>query len=186
MADNSSVDTKSTVKGPDFQCTLQHPWERVIRAYDNRFPNHPAFPTVLDGKTVQEEQVSPFLSTKKRIITLDVGYPHWVKKLTGLDTFTVEEDCVTDFQEKVMTIRTENVSFSNRMRLFEECVYRTHPENGDWTLKEQRSYIKILFCNNQLCEGLKKRIEDFCRSSYEITGINAAEQEKKLLAKGEL
>lgn len=42
-----------------------------------------------------------------------------------------------------MKIDAENISFSNRISIHEECKYYAHPENEDWTCFEQKATLDV-------------------------------------------
>ena len=64
-------------------------------------------------------------------------------QLTGADVFTVREDCTINPAQRRMRLRGNNVTLFNSVHMYEECEYRQHPDNPNWTLKEQIAYLDI-------------------------------------------
>jgi len=116
-----------------------------------------------------------------RIIKLDMGFPNWLKKLTGAEVFTVREDSVINERERTMTLRSTNITLHDTVRLYEECVYTQHSENPNWTHKEQIAYLDLVYCRRHICLGLKKSVENFARGLFVSRANNAAKDEMALL-----
>lgn len=55
----------------------------------------------------------------------------------------MREDAVINKKERRMTLRSNNVTLFNSVRMYEECDYTQHPDNPNWTLKEQIAYLDI-------------------------------------------
>uniref|UniRef100_A0A0N5BLV6 PRELI/MSF1 domain-containing protein n=1 Tax=Strongyloides papillosus TaxID=174720 RepID=A0A0N5BLV6_STREA len=46
--------------------------------------------------------------------------------------------------KRILKIEAENISFSNRISIQEECKYYAHPDNENWTCFEQRATLDVL------------------------------------------
>jgi hypothetical protein len=57
--------------------------------------------------------------------------------------FEVREDSVIDHAKRSMCLRGNNVTMFNSVHMYEECEYRQHPDNPQWTIKEQIAYLDI-------------------------------------------
>jgi len=169
---------------PRLITTLPYSWEHVVRAYNGRFPTHPAFP-YLKGATVPYQETLPNNEVHiTRIVSLDMGFPNWLKKMTGMEVFTVREDIVINERERTMKLRSSNISLQNMVRMYEECEYKQHPDNTEWTQKDLIAYLDLVYCRHHVCLGLKKSVENWARGLFVSRAKKAVEDEARLIASG--
>jgi len=178
-----AVTAEEGTPSPKLVTTLPYPWEQVVQAYNIRFPSHPAFP-YLKGSTVPYLETSNKETRLTRIVSLDMGFPGWIKKITGMEVFTVREDAVIDERARIMSLRSTNISLQDTVRMYEECIYRQHPENPEWTQKELIAYLDLVYCRRHVCLGLKKNVEHWARGLFTSRAKNAVQDEMKLIATG--
>jgi hypothetical protein len=158
--------------------TLKYPWKYVIEAYEARFPTNPLFPYIEKTEVLLLEKTK---HTKKEVrkVSIDPGMPGWLKSLTRLHSFVFIEESFIDYQNKYMKLFTRNDSLSRYVSVSEDCVYKQHLENVDWTLKEQTASYKL----HTYLFGLESKIEDYGSWIFIERAKDALKQEKILIEK---
>jgi len=176
-----SISPEDGIPSSSLSTTLPFPWKKVVQAYNSRFPTHPSFPYV-KGTTVPYQEVLPNKEEQlTRIVDLDMGFPAWLKKTVGMEVFQVREDVAINEKERTMKLRTTNLTFYDKVRIYEECTYREHPDNPAWTQKELTAYLDIVYCRYHFCYLIKNKVESFARDKYIARAQNAVKEELALL-----
>ncbi|CAB0005031.1 unnamed protein product [Nesidiocoris tenuis] len=115
-----------------------HPWETVAQAAWRKYPN-PMNPAVIGTDVVEREVVDGVLHTH-RLVSSKWGLPSWVLRLIGpANICYASERSVVNPTEKVMTLKTRNVS-SNHARRYQISV--------SFTSSSMRSLYALMFFLN--------------------------------------
>ncbi|OON13401.1 PRELI-like family protein [Opisthorchis viverrini] len=115
-------------RGWSEECVIRHPWNDVMRAVQNKYPN-PQNNSVLNMDVI------------KRSVDLRTGTIHSLKLLNSsfstflhLGQLRAVEWSTIDRKEKRMVTVSHNISLRAVMKAVEHLEYSEHPENKDWTL----------------------------------------------------
>ncbi len=165
--------------------TLKYPWGSVVHAYESRFPRNPLFPYIENTEVLESEQ-SEHVKREVRRLSIDPGMPGWLKTFARIKHFVFIEESIVDYQKRMMTLNTRNESLVYYTSVQENCVYRQHPENEQWTLKEQTGYYKL----HTYLFGWEKSIENYGSWIFVERAKHALQQEmtliEQLLAEGKV
>ncbi|KAL9646774.1 hypothetical protein ABK040_001196 [Willaertia magna] len=154
---------------------MKYPWDLVVRAYEQRFPKNPTFFPYINNTEILEKKETETTKYEVRRVSIDPGMPGWLKSLTRIHDFVFVEKSTIDWKNKKMTLYTENETLSTYAHVSEDCTYQQHPDNPNWTYKEQTAYYKLkvrLF-------GIEGRIEQYGGYMFIERARDALLQEKK-------
>eukprot|EP00761_Pharyngomonas_kirbyi_P010784 gb/GECH01010807.1/.p1 GENE.gb/GECH01010807.1/~~gb/GECH01010807.1/.p1 ORF type:complete len:191 (+),score=27.45 gb/GECH01010807.1/:1-573(+) len=119
-----------------------HPWERVTFAHWRKYPN-PNCPHVLDVDVTNRHLDPEGKLHSTRIMTCKQAIPDWVMKVVGSSQAYVLEQTEVDPKQKVMTLKSKNLSFPNLISVQETCTYRPDPADHMRTLFQQKAKIEV-------------------------------------------
>ncbi|KAF7248643.1 PRELI domain containing protein 3B, partial [Varanus komodoensis] len=121
-----------------------HPWETVTTAAMQKYPN-PMNPSVV-GVDVLDRHVDPSGKLHShRLLSTEWGMPSIVKSLIGAcRTRTyIQEHSIVDPVEKVMELKSTNISFTNLVSVDERLIYKPHPQEPEKTVLTQEATICV-------------------------------------------
>jgi len=121
---------------------FSHPWDTVTQAVWRKYPN-PHNPAVV-GTDVVERRVENGVLHTHRLISSRWGLPSWAQKILGADRVCYGfEHSEVDPEQKVMTMRTRNLTFSNTVSMDERLVYVPDPADDEKTILRQETIITV-------------------------------------------
>eukprot|EP01050_Picozoa_sp_SAG11_P031372 SAG11_NODE_9720_length_886_cov_0.841169_1_plen_141_part_00 len=111
----------------------EHPWERVLAAYNSRFPTHPRMP-LLKSTAVSDESMDEEtgILTYHRDIVLTADVPWVLSKITGLNEMEMSSEVTVDHFARTITMISKNITWRETVRMDEVCTYRVHDDSPDW------------------------------------------------------
>lgn len=156
--------------------TMKYPWSTVVEAYERRFPTNTLFPYI-EKTEILEKEVTSDTKREVRRVSIDPGMPRWLKTLSRIQSFVFIEESSIDYKNKIMKLFTKNESLSYYTTINEDCIYKVHPENPQWTWKEQTAYYKL----HTYLFGVESKIEHFGSWIFIERAKDALRQEKILV-----
>ncbi|XP_015437427.1 PREDICTED: protein real-time-like, partial [Dufourea novaeangliae] len=118
--------------------------QRILYAYERRFPTCPQIPVFVGCEIVSDEESdNGAIRITERRCKLNVDAPYILKKIIGVDFVYFIQKNFLDRQNCILEIEAYNESFSSRVTVIEKCRYFVHPENQDWTCFEQTASLDI-------------------------------------------
>jgi hypothetical protein len=155
---------------------MKYQWSHVVEAYERRFPTNTLFPYIEKTEILELEKTE---HTKREVrrVSIDPGMPGWLKTLSRIQNFVFIEESNIDYKNKIMKLFTKNESLSSYVSVNEDCTYKQHPENSDWTWKEQTAYYKL----HTYLFGVESRIEAYGSWIFTERAKDALKQEKTLI-----
>ncbi|XP_038067594.1 PRELI domain containing protein 3A-like [Patiria miniata] len=122
---------------------FNHPWETVAKAAWRKYPN-PMNNSVV-GVDVVERRVEPTGKLySHRILTTKWGLPGWVVRFLGLNpTCYASEHSLVDAQERVLRLKSKNITLNSYVSIDEELVYTPHPSIKNATLLTQEAIVTV-------------------------------------------
>jgi hypothetical protein len=109
-----------------------------------RFPTSPKIPVFLGSEITWEEKSDDGATHAiERRCKLAVNAPFLLKKVAGVDCLYFMQRNTLDRRARTMKILAWNETWAARISIKEECLYRVHPENADWTCYEQNGSLEI-------------------------------------------
>ncbi|CAI5686752.1 PRELI domain containing protein 3B [Oreochromis niloticus] len=123
---------------------FNHPWEMVIKAAMQKYPN-PMNPSVVGVDVLDREIDTQGRLHSKRLLSTEWGLPSIVKSLVGnARTYTyVQEQSVIDPKEKTFELQSSNITFTNMVSVDEKLTYKPHPEDPEKTILTQEALISV-------------------------------------------
>lgn len=123
---------------------FNHPWEVVIKAAMQKYPN-PMNPSVVGVDVLDREIDTQGRLHSKRLLSTEWGLPSIVKSLVGnARTYTyVQEQSVIDPKEKTFELQSSNITFTNMVSVDEKLTYKPHPEDPEKTILTQEALISV-------------------------------------------
>ncbi|KAL3978732.1 hypothetical protein ACER0C_019794 [Sarotherodon galilaeus] len=123
---------------------FNHPWEMVIKAAMQKYPN-PMNPSVVGVDVLDREIDTQGRLHSKRLLSTEWGLPSIVKSLVGnARTYTyVQEQSVIDPKEKTFELQSSNITFTNMVSVDEKLTYKPHPEDPEKTILTQEAIISV-------------------------------------------
>jgi len=131
------------------QHVFEHKWEDVSLASWRKYP-HPNAAHVLSvditDRTV-DQKTGILRST--RLISMQQQVPGWVARILGAssDRAFVHEISEVDPKNRVMTLKSQNVTFGSLLTVEETCTYRPHPTDAGKTIFTQEVAVKAVGLN---------------------------------------
>ncbi|XP_042309772.1 PRELI domain-containing protein 2 [Sceloporus undulatus] len=149
----------------------RYPFEQVVASYLRKYPS-PMEKHVVAVKTVEEKtDSSTGIIYRKRIATCQNVIPHILRKISILKVSEVylEEESWLNMQERIMSMKTRCLTWTEYATLKEESVFRESLENPNWTEFIQKGRISIkgagllncfleVFAQTFLNQGVKRGI----------------------------
>uniref|UniRef100_A0A0K0ESX1 Col_cuticle_N domain-containing protein n=1 Tax=Strongyloides stercoralis TaxID=6248 RepID=A0A0K0ESX1_STRER len=122
----------------------KYPFELIMAAYEMRFPTCPQIP-IFVGCEVTNEKESEDKSYHmiERKCELNIDIPYLLKKIAKIELIYFKQTNFLYRSKRLLKIDAENISFSNRISIHEECKYYVHPENENWTCFEQKATLDV-------------------------------------------
>ncbi|XP_042361508.1 PRELI domain containing protein 3B-like [Plectropomus leopardus] len=123
---------------------FNHPWETVINAAMQKYPN-PMNPSVIGVDVLDRDIDKQGRLHSKRLLSTEWGLPSIVKSIIGSSrTYTyVQEHSVVDPIEKTFELQSSNITFTNMVSVDEKLTYKPHPEDKDKTVLTQEAIISV-------------------------------------------
>ncbi|XP_016841865.1 protein slowmo [Nasonia vitripennis] len=122
--------------------TFNHPWETVASAAWRKYPN-PITPSVLGTDVIDRRVVNGVLHTH-RLVSSQWGFPRWTKPLIGdANICYASENSEVDPGNRLMVLRTRNLTFYNYITVDETVTYTPHPQDTSKTLLTQEAVVKV-------------------------------------------
>ncbi|KAM9410319.1 PRELI domain containing protein 3B [Pholidichthys leucotaenia] len=123
---------------------FNHPWEMVIKAAMQKYPN-PMNPSVVGVDVLDRNIDRQGRLHSKRLLSTEWGLPSIVKSLIGSSrTYTyVQEQSVVDPKEKTFELQSSNITFTNMVSVDERLTYKPHPEDPEKTILTQEAIISV-------------------------------------------
>uniref|UniRef100_A0A3Q0SFM5 PRELI domain containing 3 n=1 Tax=Amphilophus citrinellus TaxID=61819 RepID=A0A3Q0SFM5_AMPCI len=123
---------------------FNHPWEMVIKAAMQKYPN-PMNPSVVGVDVLDRDIDKQGRLHSKRLLSTEWGLPSIVKSLVGsARTYTyVQEQSVVDPKEKTFELQSTNITFTNMVSVDERLTYKPHPEDPEKTILTQEAIISV-------------------------------------------
>ncbi|XP_063329509.1 PRELI domain containing protein 3B [Pelmatolapia mariae] len=123
---------------------FNHPWEMVIKAAMQKYPN-PMNPSVVGVDVLDREIDTQGRLHSKRLLSTEWGLPSIVKSLVGnARTYTyVQEQSVIDPKEQTFELQSSNITFTNMVSVDEKLTYKPHPEDPEKTILTQEAIISV-------------------------------------------
>ncbi|XP_072014430.1 PRELI domain containing protein 3B-like [Amphiura filiformis] len=122
---------------------FNHPWETVSQAAWRKYPN-PMNPSVTGIDVVDRKVDKHGRLVSHRILATEWGLPSWVRMLMGLnDTCYASEHSIVDPKNKVLTLKSRNLTLSNYCSIDEQLTYKPHPTIKDATVLTQEAIVTV-------------------------------------------
>ncbi|KAI1314948.1 hypothetical protein EDD11_001533 [Mortierella claussenii] len=143
--------------------TFDHPWAQVTAANWMKYPNEQC-PHVV-AVDVLNRHVDPETGVlhTERLLTCNQNAPALVLKFLGGSTVSyVRETSELDPKTKKLTMKTQNLSMCNVLKINETVTYTVHPQDGSSTLFRQEAQIMA----GSALSRFSSYIEDFCLTRF--------------------
>ncbi|PRT55797.1 Protein UPS2, mitochondrial [Wickerhamiella sorbophila] len=142
----------------DTTCKFQYDWEHVTKANWNKYPNE--LTTHVEAVDILRREVDPKTGVLRteRLITCRQAAPRWLQAVLGGQSVSyVREVSEVDPKNKVLVMRSQNLTFSNILSVYETVTYRPDPTNSGVTLFHQHAEFEAYLAWRKLCH----KVEDF-------------------------
>ncbi|XP_019515790.1 PREDICTED: SEC14-like protein 5 [Hipposideros armiger] len=114
------------------------------QAYEKRFPTCPLIPVFLGSEVLRESRSADgAVHVVERSCRLRVEAPRLLWKIAGVEHVVFVQRNVLNWKERTLCIEAHNETFASRVVVKENCSYRVHPENEEWTCFEQSASLDI-------------------------------------------
>ncbi|XP_028573747.1 PRELI domain-containing protein 2 [Podarcis muralis] len=149
----------------------RYPFEQVVASYLRKYPS-PMEKHVTAVKTVEEKtDLSTGIIYRRRIATCQNVIPHFLRQISVLKVPEVylEEESWLNKQDRIMSMKTRCLTWTQYATLKEESVFRESPENPNWTEFIQNGKVSIrgsgllncfleVFARTFLNQGVKRGV----------------------------
>jgi len=114
-----------------------------VQAAWRKYPN-PQNPNVTGLDVVDRKLDNAGVLHSHRLMRTEWGLPRWATELIGIDRpCYVSEHSEVNPDQKLMTLKSRNVTFSNFVSIDEQLIYEPHPTEPDKTLLKQEAVITV-------------------------------------------
>ncbi|KAG0370071.1 PRELI-like family-domain-containing protein [Gamsiella multidivaricata] len=142
---------------------FDHSWSQVTAANWMKYPNEQC-PHVV-AVDVLNRHIDPETGVlhTERLLTCNQNAPALVLKFLGGSTVSyVRETSELDPRTKKLTMKTENLSMCNVLRINETVTYTVHPQDANSTLFHQEAQIVA----GSALSRFSSYVEDFCLTRF--------------------
>jgi hypothetical protein len=160
--------------------TYKHAWKDITLASWRKYPS-PERPDVLSVDLLSRD-IDPETGvlTTKRLITCKGSGPAWLQSVIGSSLCFFVEEATVDPKGQKMVLRSQNLSFSDLIRLEEVCTYAPHPEDSTWTHFTQEAKVTAFPF------GIKGKVESFCLEKFKKNAAKGREVMEQAIARVKL
>jgi len=121
---------------------FNHNWETVTIGQWQKYPN-PINQAVVGTDVVDRKVVDGVLHSH-RIISSDWGLADWVQRLIGANRVCYASEYSTvDPKNRLMEMRSKNMSFCNFVNMEEKMTYTPDPEDSSRTVMRQETVVTV-------------------------------------------
>ena len=121
---------------------FNHSWENVVKAALQKYPNQ-LNPSVI-GVDVVERKIKDSLIKSHRLLTTAWSPSQWItKEVGGNRTIYASEHSKIDLHNKIMSLRTRNLTLNSIINIDESLEYIIHPDDETKTLLKQEAIITV-------------------------------------------
>jgi len=121
---------------------FSHSWDKVTQAAWRKYPN-PMNPSVV-GIDVVERRVNGGVLSTHRLIGSQWGIPGWIESIIGSPgVMYANEKSEVNPRDKIMTLKTRNITFCKHIAVDETLKYTPHPHDPEKTLLKQEAVITV-------------------------------------------
>ncbi|KAN0023792.1 hypothetical protein ACTFIV_008179 [Dictyostelium citrinum] len=140
--------------------TYKHLWSDASTASFRKYPS-PERPDILSIDILSKE-IDPTTGVLKctKLIICKGNTPSWLKSILGSGECLFYEETTVDPKNKIMTLKTKNLNFTNILGVDEVCTYEPHPDNEEWTLFTQEATVTSSIF------GVARKMEAFCLDRF--------------------
>jgi len=157
----------------------KHAWGDISLASFRKYPN-PERPDVLNVDLLSRDlDPTTGVLTTKRLITCKGAGPAWLQSFIGSSMFFFVEEASVDPKGQKMVLRSQNLSFSDLIKVEEVCTYTPHPENKSWTSFTQEAKIAA----GSFVMG---KVEDYCLEKFKTNATKGREIMEHAIARVKL
>lgn len=152
----------------DHEYTIPHPWPTVTAASWQKYPNPEWTPHITHVDYVSRHVDADGRLHTERLLTCQQSVPSFLTRLLGLQhppASIVYERSVVDPRHKLMTLHTQNLTFSHLMRVQEYCSYRQDSTDPLVTHFGQECRIVAV---DGWAGWLAARVEEFCVDRFQV------------------
>lgn len=122
---------------------FSHNWETVVQSQFRKYPN-PHNTNVMGTDVLERHVDADGKLHSTRIITSDWKLAPWVQKLIGCNKEAyAHEVSVVDPKERLMTMKSVNLTFCSFVSMKEHMSYLPHPDSPDKTLLRQETLVTV-------------------------------------------
>jgi len=120
-----------------------HNWETVVQSQFRKYPN-PHNTNVLGTDVVDRRVDQDGKLHSHRIITSDWKLAPWVQRLIGFNKECyAHEYSMVDPNQRLMEMKSVNLTFCSFVTMKEQMSYFPHPENPEQTLLRQETLVTV-------------------------------------------
>ncbi|CAH1715395.1 kiser-like isoform X2 [Acyrthosiphon pisum] len=124
------------------QHTFNYPWETVVQAAWNKYPN--PMNTAVLGIDVIDRQVINGELHSHRLVTTRWTLPNWACALMGpISTFYASEYSKVNRDRRQLKLDSQNLSLGPFVIVREKLTYKPHPDDPQKTLLKQTAYVTV-------------------------------------------
>jgi len=121
---------------------FNHSWDNVVKAALQKYPN-PLTPGVI-GVDVVDRSVENGIIKSHRLMMTQWSVAPWISKLLGGNkTCYASEHSEVNRDEKILSLRSRNLTFDNIINVDEKLIYSVHPEDPQKTMLKQEAIITV-------------------------------------------
>jgi len=120
---------------------FDHSWETVVTANLNKYPN--PITNAIVGIDVLERRINYGMLKQKRLILSQWSLPDWARRFVCGPACYATETSEIDPLSKTMTMKTTNITMSNKLAFEEKLTYTPHPTEPNVTILRQEATISV-------------------------------------------
>lgn len=139
-------------------CEFNYPWEQVTAANWRKYPNDISTHVIAVDVLRRQLNTQGTTLTTERLITVRQSVPKWIMMLIGGTNISyVREISTVDLENKVLTLRSCNLTYSHILRVYEIVKYKPHPDAPlTKTIFEQEAQITAYSGFTKVCNKLEE------------------------------
>lgn len=128
----------------DFQHVFKYPVETVAETHLTKYP-HEKEKNVIRMDTMEKKNERNGIEYHRRIAMCLNVVPNMLRRIGCLNTahIFIEEQAWIDRRQRMLTLKSKNITWAEYAYLWEESVFRPFRDNPHWTTFEQKGVIDV-------------------------------------------
>lgn len=148
---------------------FNYPWANVTEANWKKYPNEVSTHVIAVDVLRRELTDDNRVLLTERLLTCKQKVPQWIMMLLGGTNISyIREISTVNLNDKSLTMRSCNLTYSNILQVYETVVYKPHPDDPENITKfTQEAQITAYGALSRICNKVEDwSVQRFCDNAH--------------------